>query len=135
MPKKIGDTKLVATYGTPNISYGQSTGLLKHKPLLTFKIGNDMHVTIIPDDGWCMSQMMYESGEDYENTASKRLHTNVADLTFDEFHVTDEQTKASTFITVTGTLGVSESTATKEAAQRVGSEVIGYVKTESKTKV
>jgi hypothetical protein len=126
MPKAISETTLVTEYGAPNISYGKKTGLLNYKPLLTFQIGDGMHISIIPDDSWCMNQMGYESSEDFDD--ANPLHTTVDGITFDEFHVTANE-GGSTFVTIAGNVTLSDGPArTKEAALRIGKDVIGFVK-------
>lgn len=129
--KKISDTKLVATYGLPKESYGKSTGLLKYKPSLTFLVGGGLHISIVPDDAWCFEQMSYEASEGFDEV--QFLHTDIGGITFDEFHVTADS-GGSAFVTLTGAVRLSDGPATaKEAALKIGEQVIGFIKTEGKT--
>ena len=125
MPKKISETTLVAAYGQPNISWGQSTGLLKHKPLLVFKnVAPKMHLTIIPDEGWCFNQMGHEAGDTYDETTNK-LHTSIDDLTFDEFHVTQDGV-GSAFFKIDGTLTAKDSADAVPVGKAIGQAHLGW---------
>jgi hypothetical protein len=101
MGKKISETKLVAQFGAPNVSWGNSKTLAT-KPTLVFNLGDGSHVTIYPDDAWNFSQMGFQS-EDAAN--AKLLHTTIDEITFDEWHLTDNRTKGSVFVDLNGKIG------------------------------
>ncbi|HZM84807.1 MAG TPA: hypothetical protein VFC19_54490 [Candidatus Limnocylindrales bacterium] len=125
MPK-LSETTLVAAYGNPKVTWGQNTGLQKHKPLLVFiKVAPGMHLTIIPDDAWCFRQMLHEASDAYDKDDNK-LHTTYDDLTFDEFHVTDEG-MGSAYFTTDGKLTLNDSNDAVAVGRLIGRTHLGWV--------